>query len=90
MSRRDLPSVDRLLTQAGDLVARYGRPLTTQACREALDAAREQLGAPANGHAAETPTTAMLLQQAEDRLKAATVSDLPSHVDDGVMALDVA
>ncbi len=40
MSLRDLPSVDRLLTQAGDLVTAYGRPLTTEVIRETLDGIR--------------------------------------------------
>jgi L-seryl-tRNA(Ser) seleniumtransferase len=40
MSLRDLPSVDRLLSQSEELVRAYGRPLTTQALREALETAR--------------------------------------------------
>jgi len=40
MSLRDLPSVDKLLSQADDLIAAYGRPLTTDIFREVLDAAR--------------------------------------------------
>ncbi|MEP7359592.1 MAG: L-seryl-tRNA(Sec) selenium transferase, partial [Anaerolineales bacterium] len=77
MSRRDLPSVDRLLTQAGSLVERYGRPLTTQAFRDTLEAAREQLGAPpGDSLASEAPSAAALLRQAEERLQAATHSDL--------------
>ena len=77
MSRRDLPSVDRLLTQAGDLVARYGRPLTTQACREALEAARAQMSAvPGNGHPAPTPTALELLRQTADRLAFLTAPGL--------------
>jgi L-seryl-tRNA(Ser) seleniumtransferase len=43
MSLRDLPAVDKLLGQAGALVATYGRPLTTQALREVLEAARARL-----------------------------------------------
>jgi L-seryl-tRNA(Ser) seleniumtransferase len=42
LSLRDLPSVDRLLSadQADKLIAAYGRPLTVQALRASLEAAR--------------------------------------------------
>jgi len=48
-ARRALPSVDRLLNSntVSALVARYGRPLVTEAVRELLDAHRQKLaGAP--------------------------------------------
>ena len=72
MSLRDLPAVDKLLGQAGDLVAAYGRPLTTQILREVLDAARARLLAePGPAPAAET-----LLSQAGAQLAALTASTL--------------
>ncbi len=39
-SFRDLPSVERLLGEAGPLVAEFGRPLTLNALRQALEQAR--------------------------------------------------
>lgn len=53
-ARRALPSVDRLLNSeaVGALVARYGRPLVTDAVRELLDAHRQKL---ADGPSANTP-----------------------------------
>ena len=74
MSLRDLPSVDRLLAQSDELVRAYGRPLTTQAYRDVLDAARARLRRPANGSAA--PTSAELFAQARDRLLALTAPSL--------------
>ncbi len=44
MSLRDLPSVEKLLAQAADLVAEFGRPLTTEIFREVLDQARADFG----------------------------------------------
>ena len=79
MSLRDLPSVDRLLALADDLVAEYGRPLTTDILREVLDAARAgyrrspERPAPSNegdnGRAA-VPSPAEFLAQARVRLAA--------------------
>ncbi len=66
MSLRDLPSVDRLLAQSDELVRAYGRPLTAQAYRDVLDAARTRLRRPDNGSAA--PTLDDLFAQARDRL----------------------
>ena len=37
---RELPSIDRLLAAAGELIDRYGRAATTAALRSAVDAAR--------------------------------------------------
>jgi L-seryl-tRNA(Ser) seleniumtransferase len=68
MSLRDLPSVDRLLAQAEDAVAAYGRPLTTAVLREVLAGARTDLLAAGNGHPA--PSAATLLNQARARLSA--------------------
>jgi L-seryl-tRNA(Ser) seleniumtransferase len=66
MSLRDLPSVERLLQtdRAVHLVADYGRPLTLQAIRDRLDAARQAIrqgGAPA--------TSDQLLDQAQAALE---------------------
>jgi len=65
---RDLPSVDRLLhtETAAFLIAGYGRPLTLEALRAALDEARRDLSA-----GAETvPAVETLLARAESRLRA--------------------
>ena len=70
MSLRDLPSVDRLLAQSDELVRAYGRPLTTQAYRDVLEAARARLRSPANGGAAPTPDE--LFVQARERLVSLT------------------
>jgi L-seryl-tRNA(Ser) seleniumtransferase len=43
VSLRDLPSVERLLQKATKLAATYGRPLTLEAIRDRLDAAREAI-----------------------------------------------
>jgi len=74
MSPRDLPSVDRLLAQSDELVRAYGRPLTTQAYRDVLEAARAQLRGQANGGAAPTPQD--LVAQARARLAHLTTSSL--------------
>jgi L-seryl-tRNA(Ser) seleniumtransferase len=74
MSLRDLPSVDRLLAQSDELVRAYGRPLTTQAYRDVLEAARAQLRGPANGGAAPTPQD--LFSQARARLAHLTTASL--------------
>jgi L-seryl-tRNA(Ser) seleniumtransferase len=71
MSLRDLPSVDQLLGQAGDLIATYGRPLTTSAFREVLDAAREEIRA--DGGA---PAPAEISKRAHARLEAMVAPSL--------------
>jgi L-seryl-tRNA(Ser) seleniumtransferase len=70
MSLRDLPAVDRLLAQADDAVAAYGRPLTTAVLREVLAAARADLLARGNGAPAPSPDD--LMAQARVRLAALT------------------
>ena len=71
MSLRDLPSVDKLLAQAGDLIAEYGRPLTTEIFREKLDQARTDFR-----DQAATPSATDLLTQARARLASLTVPSL--------------
>ena len=72
MSLRDLPSVDKLLAQSGELIAEYGRPLATEALREALANAREQ----ARANAAPIPAPEALLAQAREALIALTAPSL--------------
>ena len=43
MSLRNLPSVDSLLKNAGELISAYGRPLTLQAFRIVLDDIRDEI-----------------------------------------------
>ncbi len=74
MSLRDLPSVDRLLAQSDELVRAYGRPLTTQAYRDLLDAARARLRGGASGGPAPTPDD--LQAQARQRLASQTTASL--------------
>jgi L-seryl-tRNA(Ser) seleniumtransferase len=69
MSLRELPSVDRLLSQSEALIAAYGRPLTTQVLREVLAAVRS---APAD----PLPAAPDLLADAARRLAAATTPSL--------------
>jgi L-seryl-tRNA(Ser) seleniumtransferase len=71
MTLRDLPSVDKLLAQAGDLIAAYGRPLTTEVIRETLDGVR-------NGHRAQPviPSPTEILALARGRLDALTAPTL--------------
>jgi L-seryl-tRNA(Ser) seleniumtransferase len=66
VSLRDLPSVDRLLQseQASQLEAAYGRPLTLQALRETLEAARAQ-----GRDGGTVPNADQLLQRAQERLE---------------------
>ena len=71
MSLRDLPSVDHLLAQAGDLVTVYGRPLTTEMIRETLAGIRAQY----NGQAV-IPSPAEIVSQARARLAALTAPTL--------------
>lgn len=65
---RNLPSVDRLLghLSAARLIETYGRPLTVEALRAVLDAARQRIldGA---GHA---PSSAVLIGEAQELLDA--------------------
>jgi len=75
MSLRDLPSVDKLLSQADDLIAAYGRPLTTDIFREVLDAARvdyhrrsPKRGEEGSDDHAALPSPAEILAQARARL----------------------
>ncbi len=74
---RDLPSVERLLQtqQAVNLTACFGRPLTLQALRQSLDAARSGYR---DGEA--LPEGAELLSQAERLLQAWTAPTLLSVV----------
>jgi len=77
MSLRDLPSVDKLLAQADDLIADYGRPLTTEAFREVLDTARQDFRRREAGpDRAAPPSSANLVAQARDRLAALTAPSL--------------
>ncbi len=71
MSLRDLPSVDKLLGESADLIAEYGRPLTTEIFRELLEAARADF--PARG---DTPSPDELLTRARARLAALTAPSL--------------
>ncbi len=72
-SLRDLPSVEKLLGSADDLVSKYGRPLTLDALRETLDDARARFRL--NPETA-LPSTDLILSQAESRLSAWTASTL--------------
>jgi len=65
MTLRDLPPVDKLLAQAGDLIAEYGRPLTTDMIRETLDGIRTNF----NGQAV-IPSPTEIVAQARARLDA--------------------
>jgi L-seryl-tRNA(Ser) seleniumtransferase len=73
MSLRELPSVDRLLAEAGDVIREYGRPLTTQALREVLAAVRAQARA---APPAPMPAPAELLGRARERLAALSAPSL--------------
>ncbi|HEY47781.1 MAG: L-seryl-tRNA(Sec) selenium transferase [Anaerolineae bacterium SM23_ 63] len=63
MSLRDLPSVERLLQRAAKLEATYGRPLTLEAIRDRLDAAREAIR---EGH--PPPQEDILIEEAHKTL----------------------
>ena len=91
MSLRDLPSVDKLLAQADDLIAAYGRPLTTEIFREVLDDARANYRRPSqrsgegdgrrsssgrSGEDAVIPSPTGILTQARARLAALTAASL--------------
>ena len=64
------PSVDAVLTSAdaADLLARYSRAAVTDAIRAVLDDTRTIVRA--NGAAAETPTVARVIADADQRLRA--------------------
>ncbi len=64
-SLRALPSVDTLLREAGELIAQYGRGLTTQAVRAALDEARAR-----HRQGDAIPTPAGLLTRSGELLRA--------------------
>ncbi len=70
-SLRDLPSVDRLLQQAGDLLDAYGRPMTTDAIRLVLEQTREDFDP-----SVSLPGENTLLEQAAARLKIWTAPTL--------------
>ncbi len=53
MTLRELPSVDHLLQQAGDLIASFGHSLTAQAIRDSLEAARADIRDGSQAPAAE-------------------------------------
>jgi L-seryl-tRNA(Ser) seleniumtransferase len=67
VTRRDLPAVEHLLqlNSAGELTARFGRPLLTQAIREALADARKQVEA-----GADVPGQDTLIASARSLLEA--------------------
>lgn len=71
MSLRDLPSVDKLLGQADELLAHYGRALTTDALREALESARSGFA-----QAGRLPSADELIAQAREQLAALTAPTL--------------
>ncbi len=66
---RNLPSVDQLLQSATDLIQTYGRPLTVDSLRQALDSARARLKA---DPAPAAPSIDILLAEAESLLHAWT------------------
>jgi L-seryl-tRNA(Ser) seleniumtransferase len=74
MSLRDLPSVEKLLARADDLVAAYGRPLTTETLRETLERVRARLRS-GNG-ALAAPSVEELLADARAQLAALTAPTL--------------
>lgn len=70
---RDLPSVDQLLSQGGDLVAAYGHPLSVAALRAVLQDARAlKRTAPDSS----LPTPQEVLAQAQAKLEAWTAPTL--------------
>jgi L-seryl-tRNA(Ser) seleniumtransferase len=66
---RDLPSVDQLLGQADRLIRKFGRSLTVDALRTALDSARLRIKADPE---TAPPTSDSILAEAESRLLAWT------------------
>lgn len=71
MTLRHLPSVDSLLAQAADLIADFGRPLTLNALRVALDSARAAIRA-----GEPSPDSTQLLATARADLEARTTPTL--------------
>jgi L-seryl-tRNA(Ser) seleniumtransferase len=71
MTLRQLPSVDSLLGSAADLIQEFGRPLTIDSIRAALDSARDSIrqGQP-------TPTADELLSRARTDLQRRTAFTL--------------
>jgi L-seryl-tRNA(Ser) seleniumtransferase len=72
---RNLPSVEQLLQQSGDLIASYGRPLTLDALRSILDDVRTSFKlAPSSVERTEPrsalPSTDEILSRAQSRLSA--------------------
>lgn len=65
MTLRQLPSVDRLLQEADDLISSFGRSLTVQALRATLDDARSEIR-----QGAAPPDRSKLLAQSESTLQA--------------------
>jgi L-seryl-tRNA(Ser) seleniumtransferase len=72
-SLRDLPSVDQLLQHATHLIEAYGRPLTLDALRRALDEARARFKSNPD---LKLPSTEDFLTQAESHLITSTTSTL--------------
>jgi L-seryl-tRNA(Ser) seleniumtransferase len=64
-SLRDLPSVEQLLQQSGDLISVYGRPLTLVALRTTLDDVRARFK---NAPELALPTTDRIRAEASSRL----------------------
>ncbi len=71
MTLRDLPSVESLLQSSTDLINDYGRPLVTEALREALDSARAAVRA-----GGPTPDPDRILETARAHLVSLTTSTL--------------
>ncbi|MEJ5225556.1 MAG: hypothetical protein WHV44_13955, partial [Anaerolineales bacterium] len=71
MSLRSLPAVEKLLKtpEAGELMARYGRPLTLDAIREVLDSIRGDILA---GNDKTVPEPDAILLDVQRRLDAWT------------------
>ncbi|WKZ49043.1 MAG: L-seryl-tRNA(Sec) selenium transferase [Anaerolineales bacterium] len=72
-SLRDLPSIEKLLQHADDLLERFGRPLTLDALRLTLDEARARIKL--DGESA-SPSFDSILASAESHLAAWTRSSL--------------
>ena len=66
---RNIPSVEQLLNNAADLIASYGRPLTLDSLRSALDVIRARLKTDPEF---ATPKNDEILSQAESQLSAWT------------------
>jgi L-seryl-tRNA(Ser) seleniumtransferase len=72
---RQLPSVDKLLTEANGLVEQEGRERVISALRQSLDAAREAIRA-----GGDLPTSKEFIDQARQSLQSATVNRQSSIV----------